>query len=127
MGECQRTSSSAARRRLQQIVRHASRPGARGLLLLLAPPAGVSELLRQSFDELFNQRGRVVPIYFALTRNDVTAVEAARQFFQTFIRQCVAFRRNDPALCESPLTLNDLVELAAPPGLRMDRATGRVV
>ena len=100
---------------LQQIVRHASRPGARGLLLLLAPPAGVSELLRQSFDELFNQRGKVVPVYFALTRNDVTAVEAARQFFQTFIRQCVAFRRNDPKLCESPLTLNDLVELAAPP------------
>src|SRR6266516_613818 len=99
---------------LQQIVRHASRPGARGLLLLLAPPAGVSELLRQSFDELFNQRGNVVPVYFALTRNDGTAVEAARQFFQTFIRQCVAFRRNDPALCESPLPLNDLLELAAP-------------
>lgn len=99
---------------LQQIVRHASRPGARGLLLLLAPPAGVSELLRQSYDELFNQRGNVVPVYFALTRNDVTAVEAAKQFFQTFIRQCVAFRRNDAALSESSLTLNDLAELSTP-------------
>jgi serine/threonine-protein kinase RsbW len=99
---------------LQQIVRHASRSGARGLLLLLAPPAGVSELLRQAFDELFQQRANTVPIYFALTRNDVTAVEAAKQFFQTFIRQCVAFRRNDPDLCESPATLGDLVELATP-------------
>jgi len=99
---------------LQQIVRHASRPGARGLLLLLAPPAGVSELLRQAFDELFNQRGTVIPVYFELTRNDVTAVEAAKQFFQTFIRQFVAFRRHDPALCESPVTLGDLVELAMP-------------
>lgn len=99
---------------LQQIVRHASRPGARGLLLLLAPPAGVSELLRQAFDELFHQRGTVIPVYFELTRNDVTAVESAKQFFQTFIRQCVAFRRNDSALCESPATLGDLVELAMP-------------
>jgi len=99
---------------LQQIVRHALRPGARGLLLLLAPPAGVSELLRQSYDELFNQRGNVVPVYFALTRNDVTALEAAKQFFQTFIRQCVAFRRNDAALSESSVTLNDLAELSTP-------------
>jgi serine/threonine-protein kinase RsbW len=99
---------------LQQIVRHASRAGARGLLLLLAPPAGVSELLRQAFDEVFRQRGNVIPVYFALTRNDVTAVEAAKQFFQTFVRQCVAFRRNDPDLCESPATLGDLVELATP-------------
>ncbi|MEO8434358.1 MAG: ATP-binding protein [Pyrinomonadaceae bacterium] len=99
---------------LQQIVRHAMRPDARGLLLLLAPPAGVSELLRQSYDELFKLQGNVVPVYFALTRNDVTAVEAARQFFQTFVRQCVAFRRNDPALAESSATLNDLAELSTP-------------
>lgn len=100
---------------LQQVVRHAMRPGARGLLLLLAPPAGVSELLRQSYDELFKLQGNVVPVYFALTRNDVTAVEAAKQFFQAFIRQCVAFRRNDAALSESSVTLNDLAELSTPP------------
>jgi len=99
---------------LQQIVRHSSRAGARGLLLLLSPPAGVSELLRQAFDEIFHQRENVIPIYFALTRNDVTAVEAAKQFFQTLVKQCVAFRRHDPALCESPATLSDLVELARP-------------
>lgn len=100
---------------LQQIVRHAMRPGARGLLLLLAPPSGVSELLHQSYDELFNLQGNVIPVYFALTRNDVTAVEAARQFFQAFIRQCVAFRRNDAALAQSSVTLNDLAELSTPP------------
>lgn len=99
---------------LQQIVRHASRPDARALLLLLAPPAGVSELLRQAFDELFNQRSNVVPIYFALSRNDVTGLEAAKQFFQTFVRQFVAFRRGDATMCESALTLNDLVGLATP-------------
>ena len=54
---------------LQQIVSHPLNSGeGRGLLLLMAPSAGVSELLRQSYDQLFNRREEVVPIYFALTR-----------------------------------------------------------
>ncbi|MFN2494173.1 MAG: hypothetical protein ABR501_14955, partial [Pyrinomonadaceae bacterium] len=49
---------------------------ARGLLLLLAPLSGVSELLRQAYDELFNRREEVVPIYFALPQVRTTAVSA---------------------------------------------------
>ena len=41
---------------LEQLVRHPqSGAGGRGLLLLLAPSAGVSELLRQAYDRLFNR------------------------------------------------------------------------
>ena len=49
----------------------------RGLLLLMEPSVGVSELLRQSYDQIFNQRTEVIPIYFAITRNETTAVSAA--------------------------------------------------
>ena len=52
---------------LERLVSHATRPEqpsasgeARGLLILLAPLAGVSELLRQTFDTLFNRREEVV-------------------------------------------------------------------
>jgi len=63
---------------LEQLVTHAVRPsGARGKLILLAPLAGVSELLRQTFDELFNRRGEIVPIYFSLPHAETTAVSAA--------------------------------------------------
>jgi anti-sigma regulatory factor (Ser/Thr protein kinase) len=103
---------------LQRIV---SFPGnsseGRGLLLLMAPAAGVSELLRQSYDQLFNRRENIVPIYFALTRGDSTAVSAAIEFLNTFVLQYVAFRRNEPSLCEASLTLNDLVQLATPADL----------
>jgi serine/threonine-protein kinase RsbW len=84
----------------------------RGLLILLAPLAGVSELLRQAYDELFNQRGAVVPIYFALPQTETTAVSAAIEFLNTFLLQYIAFRRDEPALCQTSLTLNDLVQLA---------------
>jgi len=103
---------------LQQIVSHPRNSGeGRGLLLLMAPSAGVSELLRQSYDQLFNRREDIVPIYFALTRGETTAVSAAIEFLNTFLLQYVAFRRNEPSLCEASITLNDLVQLAAPADL----------
>lgn len=100
---------------LERIVRFAARDqAARGLLLLLAPTAGVSELLRQAYDQLFNMQGEIVPVYFALTRNDRTAVGAARQFLRAFISQLVAFRRNDPAIAGMALSNSDLMELVSP-------------
>ncbi|HLE62525.1 MAG TPA: hypothetical protein VI750_05260, partial [Pyrinomonadaceae bacterium] len=46
---------------LRRLVSHPSRTGEpRGLLLLLAPSAGVSELLRQTYDALFNHRGEII-------------------------------------------------------------------
>ncbi|MGA9998022.1 MAG: ATP-binding protein [Pyrinomonadaceae bacterium] len=100
---------------LERIVRVASNgEETRGLLLLLAPTAGVSELMRQAYDDLFNARAETVPIYFQISRNDQTSVGAARQFLHTFLKQLVAFRRNDPKLVDAALTTNDLLELAAP-------------
>ncbi|MBC7909974.1 MAG: hypothetical protein H7Y30_05710, partial [Pyrinomonadaceae bacterium] len=101
---------------LAEIVRHGSRGAtARGLLLLAAPSAGASELLRQAYDQFFHQHENVIPIYFELTRNDQTAVGAARHFLHTFLLHLIAFRRNDPTLSDAALTMNDLLELAAPP------------
>jgi serine/threonine-protein kinase RsbW len=99
---------------LKRIVAHPQRGGASGLLLLLAPAAGVSELLRQAYDELFNQRSKTIPIYFALPREETTAVSIAISFLNTFLLQYVAFRRDEPALCQSSLTLNELLGLAPP-------------
>src|ERR1043166_8217650 len=89
----------------------------RGLLLLMEPSAGVSELLRQAYDQLFNQRTEVIPIYFAIARNETPAVSAAIEFLNTFVQQYIAYRRDDPAIAHAPLTLQDLVELAPAPDL----------
>jgi serine/threonine-protein kinase RsbW len=98
---------------LEQLIAHAVRPsGARGKLILLAPLAGVSELLRQTFDDLFNRRGEVVPIYFSLPHAETTAVSAAIEFLNNFLLQYVAFRLDDPALCNASLTLHELISLA---------------
>ena len=108
---------------LERLVSHAIRStvdasaDARGLLILLAPLAGVSELLRQTFDILFDRRADVVPIYFALPQTETTAVSAAIEFLNTFLLQYIAFRRDEPSLCHASLTLNDLVKLAPAPDL----------
>lgn len=99
---------------LRRIVSHPQQPDRAGLLLLLAPAAGVSELLRQAYDELFHNRGTIIPIYFELPREETTAVSTAIEFLNTFLLQYIAFRRGEPQLCQSSLTLNDLLELAPP-------------
>jgi len=99
---------------LQEIVRHASRlVDRRGLILLAAPGVGAAELLRQAYDQLFLRRGDPIPIYFALRPGDGSA-ETARRFFQNFLQQYIAYRRVDPSLCDAPIGLHDLVELALP-------------
>src|ERR1041385_6698472 len=86
----------------------------RGLLLLMEPSAGVSELLRQAYDRLFNVRSDVIPIYFAITPSETTAVSAAIEFFNTFVQQYIAFRRKGPVDCHAPLNLPDLPVRALP-------------
>ncbi len=86
----------------------------RGLLLLAAPAAGASELLRQGYDRLFQLRGGAAPIYFAWSRQDQTCATAARRFLHTFLTQLVAHRRDDHALVHAPPPLRDLIELAVP-------------
>ena len=98
---------------LDRIMAQAERANAgRGLLVLMEPSAGVSELLRQSYDQIFNRRSDVIPIYFAITRNETTAVSAAIEFLNAFVQQYIAYRRDEPVVSEAPLTLQELVELA---------------
>ena len=100
---------------IERIMAHAAAENAgRGLLLLMEPSAGVSELLRQAYDRIFNQHNEVIPIYFAFTRNETTAVSAAIEFLNTFLQQYIAFRRNEPFVSNATLTLQDLLELAPP-------------
>jgi len=102
---------------LERLVSHARESSVegretQGLLILLTPLAGVSELLRQTFDSLFSRREEVVPIYFALPPDETTAVSAAIEFLNTFLLQYISYRRDEPSLCRASLALNDLVKLA---------------
>ena len=52
---------------LNRIIAQAeSAKAGRGLLLLMEPSAGVSELLRQAYDQIFNRRSDVIPSYLRL-------------------------------------------------------------
>ena len=93
----------------------------------MEPSAGVSELLRQAYDRIFNQRSDVIPIYFAFTRNETTAVSAAIEFLNTFLQQYIAFRRDEPSVSYATLTLQDLLQLAPPADHEWIEQLSRVV
>jgi len=90
------------------------RAGQGGLVLLAAPHAGLSELMRQAFDELSRQRGGPAPVYFNFTHGEHGAAAAARRFLHAFLSQLAAHRREDPALVTSPPPLGALTDLFPP-------------
>ena len=83
-----------------------------GLLLLGAPGAGASELLKQTYDRLFHEHEDVIPFYFSIRPAFTSAHEVAESFLNEFIRQVVAFRRRDGALVRSAADLDELAELS---------------
>jgi serine/threonine-protein kinase RsbW len=102
----------AALTEIVELAPHAA--GSRGLLVLAAPAAGATELLRQAYDKLFQKHGAASPIYFQWSRKDRTVMLAARRFLHTFLAQLVAHRRDDPSFVNAPPPLRDLIDLADP-------------
>jgi serine/threonine-protein kinase RsbW len=83
-------------------------------LLLGAPRAGATEILRKSFDRLFNEGGDVLPFYYVLRRSCLDPFEFARDYFSQFLSQFLAFRRNDPTLIASAEEPAAVINRAAP-------------
>ncbi len=99
---------------LKRLLSLGSETEARGLLLLLAPSAGVSELLRQAYDQLFHSHSEAVPIYFSLMRKEKRPGAVARRFLYSFLQQLAAFHLRQPKLVDATLTKTDLLDLSAP-------------
>ena len=98
---------------LDRLLRHASGEGPNGLVLLHAPSAGASELLRQTYDRLFIGDG-VIPFYFEIRSSDGSLRSTALRFVREFLTQAVAFRRRNKRILDSSPELFELAQLAIP-------------
>lgn len=97
------------------LLRHAKGEGkTHGLIVSAAPALGVSELLRQTYDRLFNEQGDRIPFYFALRKSDTTVRQTAVRFLQSFLQQTVAFRRQDSKILDAAFEVGELAERALP-------------
>jgi len=84
-------------------------------LLLGSPRVGKTEILRKSFDRLFNVSGEICPVYYSVRRSCLDPDRFARDYFAQFLTQFVSFRRGEPkliALANEPLPV---IARAAPP------------
>jgi serine/threonine-protein kinase RsbW len=98
-----------------EILRHAKGLSEnRGLLVLCSPIAGVSELLKQVYDQLFYENTETIPFYFSFSKNDKSPEETAIRFLQTYLLQVVAFRRRDAELLNISPDICEIGELATP-------------
>src|SRR5688572_29113817 len=84
-------------------------------VVLAGPPgSGVSELLKQTYDRLFHKQNKIIPIYFALSFSDGSAITEARRFLHHFLLQTAAFRRREPSILNWFPDLAELAELNFP-------------
>lgn len=100
-------------RESEQIWEHAHSEVARGLAILSAPGAGTTELLQQTFDRLFRESGKIIPVYFALKPTDPNPHEVARRYLLVLLTQIIAFRRGDRAIIDAAPDFHELVEFAS--------------
>ena len=100
---------------LDRLFKHAKgESDSHGLVVLAAPSAGTSELLRQTYDHLFAAHESSIPFYFELKPSDLTAKNAARRFLSEFLLQAVAFRRRDARMINVSPKINEIAELSLP-------------
>ncbi len=85
-----------------------------GLRLLHAPRVGATELLQQTYDELFASSSTTIPIYFELQPDDEGTSSEARRFALSFLSQFIAFRRRDPFIIHTAPGITELRRLALP-------------
>lgn len=88
-----------------------------GFIVLNEPTAGASELLRQTFDEIFHLNNGLIPIYYRVNPNDKTPLAVASNFLTNFLFQTVAYKRRDVSLIDSGISVNDLISFVPPKDL----------
>lgn len=98
---------------LERLYLRAIASGGRAALSVVAPAgAGLSELLRQVYDRAFAEQRFVVPFYFSVRAEDVTAHAAAARYQYQFLLQAIAFRRQQASLIRSSPDICELSKLA---------------
>lgn len=102
---------------LERLRKHAAGEG--GLVVLAVPSAGVSELLRQTYDHLFYDQSEIIPFYFEIKPSDLTVQNTARRFVSEFLTQTVAFGRHDARIIDVSPGIDEIAELAAPTDVRL--------
>ena len=83
---------------LDDVYQAAVLKNARAILVIGRPQSGKTELLRLTYDRLFHEQGRTLPIYFSLRRDRLSPDKFTKDFLLTLLRQYLAFVNHDAAL-----------------------------
>lgn len=98
---------------MDEVYQAAVLKNARAILVIGHPQSGKTELLRLTYDRLFNEQGRTLPIYFNLRRDRLSPDKFAKDFLLTLLRQYLAFVNHDATLVpRHELSERDLLNLA---------------
>src|SRR5262249_8237192 len=102
------------RSELERLQALGSRAGTYAALLLGPPHRGKTELLYQTFDNLFMDAAHVVPVYYRVRPDLRDPLLLAREFLVGLLSQFVAFRRADPEIIWSGEHQLSAIQLLAP-------------
>ncbi len=100
---------------IDEIYQAAVLKNTRAMVVVGRPQSGKSELLRLTFDKLFSEQGRTLPIYYNLRRDCFKPDKFAEDFLLTALRHFLAFVGNDAELVvRYELSIHDLLFIAHP-------------
>lgn len=92
-------------------------PGRRSFALVGLRRTGKTAILHKTFNRLFNEQERVLPVYISFAQylnrpEPITSYEFAEEYFAGYIRSYLAFRYRRPELHRQKTPLGDLRVLA---------------
>ncbi len=92
-------------------------PGRNSYALIGLRRTGKTAILHKIFNRLFNEQGRVLPVYISFVQylnqpQPINAFQFAEEYFAGYIRSYLAFRYGQPQLHRQKARLEDLREFA---------------
>jgi len=71
---------------------------------------GKTALVQRLFNRVWNENGRVIPLFFSITDKHIWLPDFAIAYYRTFASQYISFLDRNESLVEFPLTLNDILD-----------------
>ncbi|MFO7883727.1 MAG: hypothetical protein R6U68_02805 [Desulfobacteraceae bacterium] len=79
-------------------------------VILARRKSGKTSFIQRLFNELWNENGKVIPLFFEISEQKIWYPDFAVEYYRTFASQYISFLERDETLIQYPLSLEEIKE-----------------
>jgi len=79
-------------------------------VILARRKSGKTSFIQRLFNELWNENGKVIPLFFEISEQKIWYPDFAVEYYCTFASQYISFLERDETLIQYPLSLEEIKE-----------------